>query len=871
MRLSYKTVKAEDVFPVTAVLDGVVVGKRGSLTVGWELTLPVTYSLSEKEYDEMIETMASAVRVLPAWTVVHRQDIYTERPWSPDQPHDSYLGRAYDRHFTGRKFLEHKAYLYLTLGNKNLLNRSGGGSGLFGIIPNTALPDEEIFTTFRAKCQEFCTILTTGGRIRARELSDEDWVGTPGKAGLIQRVMMLGDDSPVMSSVAMSPSEVQIKDRTAIAFTLCESDHLPTELGTASPVDALSVSSAGTKVFLSGASCIGVNLPCEHMVNQYIVVPAQDEVLRKLDTERKKMYSGASSADNRINGTEIEGFLDDVYKLGLLTVKAHTNIIAWGPDAEITNLASICGAALTQLGVQKLNSVRDNFDTPLMWYAAIPSNAVDLGSENVMLMELKSSLCLGTYETFDDGIPGGVMQLSDRIRHIPVTIDTQKKAQAAGLIGNFNVFALGSSGSGKSFFTNSYLRNCYDAGEHLFVIDVGGSYQGLCHVIHEESGGKDGQYLSWDSEHPLSFNPFNGWREWLTDDGSLKTDDPGVNCLLSFLQTVWTPKAGGWTSDRKTILMGIIVDFLKALSKPGPWSHEGKEGDPVFDDLYRYIETELHPRITYKAARTGEDGKQLSPKTIEADYRKNGYWAGVVRVDEARFDIASFILSLREYARGGTYGTLLNDPSPRDLFTSRFTVVDVEQLSADDRTFYSLCILLIMNAFERKMRGTPDFKVLCIDEAWKAIANETMAPYIASLFKVARKYSCSAMVITQEVADIIHSPVIKTAILENSDVKILLDQSSHMNSFDSIAEMLSLSEKDKSLALSINRANDGRYGVYKEVFIKLGSGFSCVYATEVSPEEAKAYESDKIKKRPLLSLAKQLGSYRDAIDKLIIK
>lgn len=870
MKLTYKTVNAEDIFPVAGVFDGVVVGKRGALTLGWELTLPHAFSADEKDYDDLLEAFASAVRVLPPWTVLHRQDLYTEHQWTPGAEAPSFLGRAYDRHFEGRRYLRHSAYVYLTFGTKNLLSKSGSGSGLFGIIPNSVLPDPSAFAAFRAKCREFQTILCTGGRLVLRELTDSDWLGDGHSAGLIQRVMMLGEDSPVMHHVAMSPAQVQVGPRTAVAYTLCESDHLPNELGTASEVESLSIGSAGTKVFLSGASCVGVLLPCEHMVNQYIVVPAQDEVLRDLDKERKKMFSGASSTDNRINGTEIASFLDDVYKNGLLTVKAHTNVIAWGPDSEVEAIAGIVSAALSTMGVQKMTSVRDNFDTPLIWYAAIPGNASDLGKENLMTMELRSALCLGTYETFDEGIEGGVMRICDRQRHVPLRMDTQREAQRLGYIGNFNVFALGSSGSGKSFFTNMYLRNCYDAGEHCFVIDVGGSYEGLCGVIHEESGGVDGQYLSWDTDHQLSFNPFIGWREWLGEDGTLQTDDPGVNCLLGFIQTAWVP-AGGWAADRKTILTGIVVDFLRACAAPGgEWSREGKEGDPVFDDLYRFVEKTVHPRVAYKADDADARGRKRLGQDIEDDYRANGYWIGSIRVDRELFDTRAFLLSLKQYARGGSYGTLLNDPAPRDLFASRFTVVDVEHLSADDKTFYSLCILFIMNAFERKMRGTPEFKIMCIDEAWKAIANETMAPYMASLWKTIRKFSGSAMVITQEVADIIHSPVIKTAILENSDVKILLDQSSHMNNFDGIVEMLSLSEKEKSLVLSINRANDARYR-YKEVFIKLGALYSGVYATEVSPEEAKAYESDKNKKRAFLQLAEKAGSYIEATQVLQAK
>jgi len=170
-----------------------------------------------------------------------------------------------------------------------------------------------------------------------------------------------------------------------------------------------------------------------------------------------------------------------------------------------------------------------------------------------------------------------------------------------------------------------------------------------------------------------------------------------------------------------------------------------------------------------------------------------------------------------------------------------------------------------MNAFDTKMRKSGDFKNLVIEEAWKAIANETMAPYLAGLWKTSRKFNSSAMVVTQEIEDIINSAVIKTAILDNSDIKILLDQKNHLNTFQKLQDLLSLSRKDKSLVLSINRNLNPKYK-YREVFINLGNKLSFVAGTEVSPQQAQAFESKKVDKEPMLEKTKEVGSMRLAID-----
>jgi hypothetical protein len=184
----------------------------------------------------------------------------------------------------------------------------------------------------------------------------------------------------------------------------------------------------------------------------------------------------------------------------------------------------------------------------------------------------------------------------------------------------------------------------------------------------------------------------------------------------------------------------------------------------------------------------------------------------------------------------------------------------VEKLaSVNDSKFYSLCILCIMNSFNAKMRSQDGMKVMVIEEAWKAIANETMAPFLTGLWKTARKYSTSAVVVTQQITDIMSSSVINDTILQNSSVRILLDQSNNLNNFDQIKTLLGLSDHQKAMILSMNRNNSPRYR-YREVFIALGDRRCGVYATEVSPEEAIAYESSKEKKKPFLELQQSKGA-----------
>ena len=810
------------IFPLMDCVDGALVSKCGDVTVGWELTLPDAYSLLEAEYDEMEQSLASAIRILPPWTMVHRQDVYLYDRFRAE-PGKSFLSESYGRHFEGRRYLTHRQYLFLTMSAKSSALRPVSASGITGGRLKAKTPPKERLRQFSIKATEFISVLAGGGHIRARRLSDEDFAARD-NSGIIPDYLRMYSPDRVFSDLGMRPDSVRVSGRSLWAYTLSEADDLPTEVSTTQRVESLSGSSS--ELFLSYGAALGSLLETEHIVNQYILTVPQTEVLSELDARKRRMQSMSRSNDNRIGAEEIDEFVDEVHKESFVSVRAHTNILAWGSEADHLEIRGKISSALAGMGV---TCVEDTVDVPVLWYAGIPGAACEIGAENLMLMELHSALCLGVWETFERDIPEGLLKICDRTRNVPVTIDVQTAAQDLGYIDNYNAFILGGSGTGKSFFTNFFVRSCYDAGETVFIIDVGDSYEGLCSVIREESGGRDGIYYSWDEKHPITFNAFLGFEDWVDGRGKLCQDSNGLNFLLSFLQTLWCP-AGGWTSDMTAILKQIVLDFIL--------SRRGSPALPVFDDLRRFIRDVIAPQM--------QDGR--------------GYVCGDVTVGTDRLDVNALLLAMKEYAAGGPFEFLLNDPHPKDLFSSRFTVFEVDRLSTlNDPKFYSLCVLCIMNSFDAKMRTSPGFKVMVIEEAWKAISNETMAPYLAGLWKTARKFMTSAVVVTQQISDIISSSVIRDSILQNSSVRILLDQSNNRNNFGQLSELLGLTDRQRNLILSMNRANNPAYR-YREVFISMGEKKAGVYATEVSPEEAVAYESNKIKKKPFLDLAARVGA-----------
>ena len=844
-----KALRLEQCLPVALVADGAILARDGSLTVGWELFHGEEYTLTQEQYDTLTTLTASAFRGLPEWTMVHRQDIYRQRTYHSDRS-GRFLEDCFSDHFEGRPYIEHRQYIWFTV-NPAAPGRSGAMKGALqgaasGIRYRTpelkGLPEK--LRRFESRAAEFVSVLSSGGGIRARRVTTEDLEGVPGgEDGLLEEYLQwFGGPGAGTDILQRGGTYLDRDSRRMLSHSFSRTDDLPGEVS--NTVKVRTLSGEDGDILLSGGAPIGSGLPHEHIVNYYWLYPSQAHALRELDRRMKSMTSmSGGSAENTANAEGIARFIGMIHAESTAAVYTHMNILSWGPREDEPAIRGATLAALSSMGLTaRLNTT----DTPRLWLAGLPGGAMEIGEDNLMIAELEEALCLSVNESFPRDLPGGTLRIADRRRHVPVRIDTQQAAYDARLIENYNAFILGPSGSGKSFFTAWYIRCCYDLGEEVFLIDKGGSYEGLCALIREETGGKDGVYHAWDPEHPLSFAPFAGCRGW----GHEMDGEGGAGFLVSLLKIIWSPK-GGWDAASDAVLFRIISDFLEGLPPGGE--------DPVFEDFLRFIREEVRPRILRESPGRGRSGG------------KEPYLVGGAEVTPAVFDVRSFCVALDPYGETGRFGFLLNARRPRDLFTSRFVVFEMDAVSETDPTLYALCTFCIIRAFERKMRSSSDaFRLLFIEEAWQAIATEGTADYLRGLWKTARKYHTSATVVTQQVSDILSSPVIRDAILSNSPVKILLDQRTNAASFEDIAQLLGLSRVDRALVRSVGRGLPAE-ARYREVFISLGGHRSGVYALEVSPEEALVYESDKVKKRPLLELAQRTGSIMGAAKALAKK
>ena len=826
MRNTSKMTTLENKFPLLAVEQGCIISKDADITVAFEVELPELYTVTGAEYEAIHGCWCKAIKVLPDFSVVHKQDWFIKEKYTPELHKDdmSFLSRSFERHFNERPYLKHTCYLYLTKTTKERNRMQSNFSTLCRghIIPKEL--DKETAAKFMEAAEQFERIINDTGHVSLRRLSDDEIVGTESASGLIERYMSLTlDDVSCLEDIDLSAKEMRIGDKMLCLHTLSDTGDLPAKVSTDSRYERLSTDRSDCR--LSFASPVGLLLPCNHIYNQYVLIDNHDDNLARFEKTARNMNSlSRYSRSNAINKEWIDRYLNEAHSYGLTSVRCHCNVMAWSDDAEeLRRIKNDVGGQLATMGCMPRHNT---IDCPTLFWAAIPGNEADFPAEESFYTFIEPAVCFFTAETnYRSSLSPFGIKMVDRLTGKPIHLDISDEPMKRGITTNRNKFILGPSGSGKSFFTNHLVRQYYEQGAHILLIDTGNSYEGLCGLIHNRTHGEDGIYYTYTEEKPISFNPF-----W-TDDGVFDVEKK--DSIKTLLLTLWKSEDERVTKTESGELGSALSMFLEKMAKD-------RDIVPCFNSFYEFMRDDYRTEMAQRP----------------------------VPIYKQDFDIDNFLTTLRQYYHGGRFDFLLNSKENIDLLNKRFVVFEIDAVK-ENKELFPVVTIIIMEAFINKMRRLKGVrKLLICEEAWKALSTTTMSEYLKYLFKTVRKYFGEAVVVTQEVDDIISSPIVKETIINNSDCKILLDQRKYMNRFDQIQSLLGLTDKEKAQILSINMANSpGR--LYKEVWIGLGGTQSAVYATEVSKAEYLCYTTEETEKKRVLDMAQRLGGDIEAAIRLL--
>ena len=772
---------------------GVLYTKTGEYSAVLKMENPVQkYSANIEAYYEFTHLFAALAQTLGEGYALHKQDVFVRKAFKEENGgNHEFLSESYFRYFNGRPFTDSVCYLTITQENKK--------SRLMSF-------DNKKWRDFLVKIRKVHDQLRDAG-VKSR------FLGKTEACEYVDRFFSMNfrDKVVSMTNFKVDDETIGMGDRSCKVYSLVDVDYanLPSVIrpyanievnNTSMPVDLVSIVDS-----VPGADCV--------VFNQMVFVPNQKRELALLD-KKKNRHASMPNPSNLMAVEDIKRVQEVIARESKQLVYTHYNlVVAVSGDTDIQKCTNHLENSFSRMGIHISKRAYNQLE---LFVNSFPGNCYGMNADYDRFLTLgDAATCLMYKERIvhNEDTPLKIYY-TDR-QGVPVAIDITGKEGKEKLTDNSNFFCLGPSGSGKSFFMNHLVRQYYEQGTHVVLVDTGNSYQGLCEMIRRKTNGADGVYFTYTEEKPISFNPF------YTDDYVFDVEKK--DSIKTLLLTLWKSEDDKVTKTESGELGSAVNAYIKRI-------RADRSIVPSFNTFYEYM------RDDYR--------RELAEREI--------------KVEKSDFNIDNMLTTMRQYYRGGRYDFLLNSTENIDLLGKRFIVFEIDSIK-ENRELFPVVTIIIMEAFINKMRRLKGVrKQLIVEEAWKALSSANMAEYLRYMYKTVRKYYGEAIVVTQEVDDIISSPVVKESIINNSDCKILLDQRKYMNKFDAIQSLLGLTEKEKSQILSINMANNPSR-LYKEVWIGLGGTQSAVYATEVSAEEYLAYTTEETEKVEVYRLAEQLG------------
>lgn len=810
--------------PIWSVEDGLIVSKQAEVTVAYRIDLPEVFSLGAEALEALHASWVKAMRLLPEGCIVHKQDWYYDAAYEPEfgAGDRDMTDRASMRHFVARPTLAHRSYLFVTmaLGPRKRASALTSTFTKANVIPRE-ISEPGAIDRFVSTVEQMVNTLGDEPNVSLHRLTDDELAGTPTHAGVIEQYMTLSEiDAPILRDVSLEDG-LTIGSRKCKLLTIATADNLPGYITAGKPAGGYSHDRA--PLYITTGNVFGLYCPVPHIYNQYFRIANDKELISTLEGRQSRMTSLAPySRPNAVFAEQIDGFLDELTETGRQVLQCHANLLVYGDTDE--DLKRSMSAALGAFSRANITPREEIHALGSIWWAGIPGNAGDLPSEEYFHTFAPQAACLLALETnyASSSSPSGI-RFVDRLTGYPVDVDLSVRPYEQGLISNFNKFILGPSGTGKSFLTNHLVHNYYKQNTHVVIVDVGGSYSGTCEYV-------GGLYYQYSETDPISFNPFR-----VPGDGSFNIEKR--EALKTIIITLW--KTEGETLSRTEYggVSGALRSYYQAIDAAAA-DPTADPIEPSFNTFYEFVRDKFSGELEERGVRDEE------------------------------FNVSNFLFALEPFYRGGEFDYLLNAEEDLDLLDEPFIVFELDNVTSHPILF-PIVTLVVMDVFITKMRKLPGDtrKILCIEEAWKAISKGEMAHFTKYLFKTARKYLAEAWVVTQEVNDILSSDIVKEAIISNADCKILMDQRKFANRFDDIAALLGLSDSDIAQVMSVGNTPDGGRK-FKDCFIGLGPEYANVFGLEVPLEEYLIYTTHAPEKAAVQAAADRAGDYALGVQNL---
>lgn len=891
------------------LINTVLYSKRGEPSVIIEIENPVQkYCADEDQYYLYIDTLNNIVSSLGEGYLLQKQDIFSKqefyRPITEDM---EYLSRSYFKFFNGRVYTETRTFLIITQ------------EALKGKFVKYDAKKEKDFHT---KIDKVLSILQERG-IPYSKLDKEE------VHEYLYRflAMRFKRGEYCVSNIKSSDEMLKMGDQAIKSYSLINIDEvdLPNYI---KPSQQMNVNGANIVGDLFAFLPTIPHFDCV-IYNQVIQIPQQRKLLRELQAKAKR-HRSLPDASNRIAQADIETVLDYVATQSKLLVNCNFNLIVSCPQDKITPVTSYIETKFYDTGI--LISKDSYNQLELFQASFPGNGYAFNRDYDLFLTISDAALCMFYKEHAKHSEETPLTTYYTDREGLPIAIDITGKEGKLRFTDNANFFCIGPSGSGKSFHMNSVVRQLLEQNTEVVMVDTGDSYEGICRYFKgtyitysKEKPISMNPFKITDLEYNANFGEKKNFLKSLIfllfkgNELPSKIEDSIINqTIVEYFDAYFNPFSGYSASERdkerKLLLLeykknGKYQEYEAELEKEIQTEIEERPLDDILKErnlreekMQRKVDR-LHNLANDAASSEGEkiaanrQIMRLMPQLIEERYlmriekeidkreeqRKrlrvkelsfNGYYEfaleripQIISQKKVDFPINEFATILEKFYKGGELEATLNNDVDASLFDERFIVFEIDKIK-DDPVLFPIVVLIIMDVFIQKMRIKKGRKALIIEEAWKAISSPTMAEYIKYLYKTVRKFHGIAGVVTQELNDVIDSPIVKEAIINNSDVKILLDQAKFKERYDQIAAIMGLTPVQRQQIFTINQLpnREGR-NFFKEVWICRGQ-YSDVYGVEEPPECYWAYTTERAEKEALKIYEAYYGNIQAAIDKI---
>ncbi|SDH20192.1 TraG/VirB4 family ATPase [Bacteroides ovatus] len=821
---------------------GVIYTKTGEYSAVLKLTNPVQkYSANIDSYYEFTHLFSALVQTLGEGYAIHKQDIFTRKQFeAEDDSPKEFLSESYFRYFTGRTYTDSECYLVITQESKK--------SRLFSYDPKK-------WRDFLVKIRKAQDQLRDGG-VKAEFLNKKQ------ANEYVDRyfAMNFTDKTFSMSNFNVDNECIEMGDKRCKVYSLVDVDYanLP---GMVRPFSNIEVNNTSMPVDL--LSHIDSIPGAETVIyNQMIFMPNQKRELALLD-KKKNRHSSIPNPSNEMAVEDIKRVQEVIARESKQLVYTHYNlVVCTNIDTDIQKCTNHLENQFGRMGIHISKRAYNQLE---LFVNSFPGNCYGMSEDYDRFLTLSdAATCLLYKENIQHSEDTPLKICYTDRQGVPVAIDITGKEGRNKLTDNSNFFCLGPSGSGKSFHMNSVVRQLWEQNTDVVMVDTGNSYEGLCEYV----GGK---YISYTEEKPITMNPFRIKRE------ELNVEKTGF--LKNLILLIWKGSQATISKTEDRLIDQVITEyydvFFNGFNGFTPPQREDLKQSLLVDDRSnnrgtKESEEERDERIQREIDSIEARHKELKVETLSFN---TFYEYSVQRIPDichennlSGVDISTYRYMMKDFYRGGNHDKTLNEDMDGSLFDETFIVFEIDAIK-DDPLLFPIVTLIIMDVFLQKMRIKKNRKVLVIEEAWKAIASPLMAEYIKYLYKTARKFWASVGVVTQEIQDIIGSPVVKEAIINNSDVVMLLDQSKFKERFDNIKAILGLTDVDCKKIFTINRLeNKAGRSFFREVFIRRGTT-SGVFGVEEPRECYMTYTTERAEKEALKLYKKVLHcSHQQAIE-----